>query len=348
MTMKANSNNINYTLPYKNYVEPEVFSKENEKIFAKKWIYVGHTSQVEKVGDFFTFEIATESIIISKDKDEKINAFYNICPHRGTRVEKSESGNKKVFVCSYHGWTFKLDGKVNRAPNFDKDTLGDHNCMTHVQIEIFQSLIFINLDTEAKPFREEYSELVESLEKYTFFDSVKRVRSSKREIDANWKAVIDNYLECDHCKIAHPAFAKTFDMENYNIDTHEKFTLQYSEMKKGDDSDPAHFYWVWPNLMISVYPGEGGNFTTSQILPVSPNKSVAIYSYFFANEELTPKQEELIAFVDQVRLEDFDLVELLQTGFHSRAFDQGIYSPTEHGLKHFHKQYKEAMSMSQE
>lgn len=72
-------------------------------------------------------------------------------------------------------------------------------------------------------------------------------------------------------------------MENYNIDMHEKFTLQYSEMKKDEDSDPAYFYWVWPNLMISVYPREGGNFTTSQILPVSPNKSVAIYSYFFSN-----------------------------------------------------------------
>lgn len=123
---------------------------------------LGHTSQVDKVGDFFTFDIAGESIIISKDKDEKINAFYNICPHRGTRVEKSEAGNKKVFVCSYHGWTFKLDGAVNRTPNFDKDSLGDHNCMTHVQIEIYQSLIFINLDPEAKPFREEYSELESS------------------------------------------------------------------------------------------------------------------------------------------------------------------------------------------
>lgn len=342
------ANKINHTLAYKHYVEDQYFQEEQEKIFAKQWIFVGHASQVAKVGDFFTFEIANESIIISKDKDEKINAFYNVCPHRGTRVEKDKSGNKKVFICSYHGWTFKLDGSVNRAPNFDKGSLGNHNCMTHINIEVFQSLIFINLNPNATPFQEEYEELVDSLKQYTFFDSLKSLRVTERVIDANWKAVVDNYLECDHCKIAHPAFSKTFDMENYNIDTFDRFTCQYSEMKQGDESDPAFFYWVWPNLMISVYPGEEANITTSQIIPIAPNKSLAIYSYFFSTDEITSKQQELIEFVDQVRSEDFELVELLQTGFHTRAFDKGIYSPTEHGLKAFHRQYLEAMDLPEQ
>ena len=345
MTINTKSKQANATLPYKTYVEQQYFDEEKESIFSKSWILVGHMSQLEKVGDFFTFEIAGESIIVSKNNDEKVNAFYNICPHRGTRVEKSASGNKKVFLCSYHGWSFKLDGKVNRAPNFDKDSLGDHNCMTSINLEIYQSLIFVNLDPNAKSFQSEYSDLVESLDQYKFLNSLKRIRTTERVIEANWKAVVDNYLECDHCKLAHPAFAKTFDMENYNIDTFNTYTCQYSEMKQGEEADPAFFYWVWPNLMISVYPGEEGNITTSQILPISPSKSLAIYSYYFSSEEITEKQEELIKFVDQVRKEDFDLVELLQTGLHSKAFDNGIYSPTEHGLKHFHKQYKEAMGM---
>ncbi|MGE8005138.1 aromatic ring-hydroxylating oxygenase subunit alpha [Lysinibacillus sp. NPDC093216] len=345
MTINTFSNKANATLSYKNYVEQQYFDEEKENIFSKKWVFVGHMSQLEKVGDFFTFEIAGESIIVSKNNDGKVNAFYNICPHRGTRVEKSASGNKKVFLCSYHGWSFKLNGKVNRAPNFDKDSLGDHNCMTPVKLEIYQSLIFVNLDPNAKSFQSEYSDLVESLDQYKFLNALKRIRTTQRVIEANWKAVVDNYLECDHCKLAHPAFAKTFDLENYNIDTFNTYTCQYSEMKQGEEADPAFFYWVWPNLMISIYPGEEGNITTSQILPISPNQSLAIYSYYFSSDKITDKQEELIKFVDQVRKEDFDLVELLQTGLHTKAFDHGIYSPTEHGIKHFHKQYKEAMGI---
>ncbi|OZI11224.1 (2Fe-2S)-binding protein [Bacillaceae bacterium SAS-127] len=344
--MKECIEELNYTLPYNDYVDPEVFEKERKQIFLKSWIFVGHTSQVERVGDFFTFEIGGESIIITKEKENNLKAFYNICPHRGTKVERTEKGNKKVFMCSYHGWTFHLDGTLNKAPNFKTSDLGAHSCMTSVQLEIYRSLIFINFDPNAKPLVDSYKELTENLDSYTFFESLKQVRTTKRMIQANWKAIIDNYLECDHCQIAHPAFSKTFDMKNYHIDTHESYTCQYSKLTKGDSAAPARFYWIWPNLMISIYPGDEANITTSQIIPISPNQSLAIYNYYFQTNEISEEQEELIKFVDQVRKEDFELVELLQSGLHTKAFSQGIYSPSENGLKHFHNLIKEAMTIS--
>lgn len=337
---------LEYTLPYDKYVNSAVFEREKKKIFQNSWILAGHTSQVEKFGDFFTFNIANQSIIISRDQNNQLNAFYNVCPHRGAKVEKREQGNKKVFMCSYHGWTFHLDGKLNKAPNFKTNELGNHSCMTQVKIEVFQSLIFINLNPEAKPMIETYSEFMESLGKYEFLNSLKRVRVTQRVIDANWKAVVDNYLECDHCKIAHPEFSKTFDMENYHIDLHDKFSCQYSELtnkEKEEKKEGANFYWVWPNLMVSIYPGEDGNMTISQILPLSPDKSLAIYSYYFKSDELSEDQKELIRFVDQVRSEDFDLVESLQKSFNTSAFKHGIYSPTEYAIKYFHNLYEGAM-----
>ncbi|WP_257346673.1 aromatic ring-hydroxylating oxygenase subunit alpha [Pseudalkalibacillus decolorationis] len=343
MTVRENEKVLEYTLPYKHYVDPQILDKEKKNIFFKNWILAGHASQVEKEGDFFTFEVVGESLIVSRDKNNKLNAFYNICPHRGTKVERSEQGNKKVFMCSYHGWTFQLDGKLNRAPNFDNGNLGEHSCMTHVKLEVYKSLIFVNLDKNARPLSDSYEELVNDLDKYTFLDSLKKVRVTQRMVNANWKAIVDNYLECDHCKIAHPAFSRTFDMNNYNIDTHKNYSCQYSQLKKGGNENQAHFYWIWPNLMVSIYPGEEGNMTTSTILPISPDQSLAIYSYYFRTDEITEEQEELIKFVDQVREEDFELVELLQTGFNTQAFKQGIYSPTEHGLRNFHQRIKEAM-----
>ncbi|MGG1679666.1 aromatic ring-hydroxylating dioxygenase subunit alpha [Neobacillus sp. NRS-1170] len=338
---------LEHTIPYDHYVSPQIFEEEKKNIFKSSWIFAGHTSQVEKAGDFFTFEIADQPIIISKDKNNELNAFYNICPHRGTIVEKSECGNKKVFTCTYHGWTFHLNGKLNKAPNFTTNELGNHSCMTQVKIEVLQSMIFINLNPDAGPMAETYGDFMASLEKYTFLDSLKKIRVTQRVIDANWKAVVDNYLECDHCKIAHPEFSKTFDMKNYHIDLHDNFSCQYSELtnkSKEDQGDHANFYWVWPNLMVSIYPGKEGNMTTSQIIPLSADKTLAIYSYYFKSDEISEEQEELIRFVDQVREEDFDLVELLQKGFHTNAFKYGVYSPTEYALKYFHNLYESAIN----
>ncbi|WP_240374037.1 aromatic ring-hydroxylating oxygenase subunit alpha [Bacillus piscicola] len=338
-TMEA----LEHTLSYKAYVDPQTLTEEKNKVFLKNWILAGHTSQVANVGDFFTFEIAGQPLIISRDKNNELNAFYNVCPHRGTKVEKKDQGNKKLFMCSYHGWTFSLDGNLNRAPNFDTNDLGDHSCMTHVNLEVYQSMIFVNLDPEAKPMKETHDELMKDLAKYDFLDSLKRIRVTEKVIDANWKAIIDNYLECDHCKIAHPEFAKTFDMKNYHIDLHDGYTCQYSKLSNETSEEQANFYWIWPNLMVSIYPGEDGNMTTSQILPLSPNRSLAIYSYYFQKDEMTEEQEELVRFVDQVREEDFELVELLQSGFDTEGFKQGIYSPTEYALKHFHQHYEKEM-----
>ncbi|HLR92402.1 MAG TPA: aromatic ring-hydroxylating dioxygenase subunit alpha, partial [Atopostipes sp.] len=286
-------------------------------------------------------DLVGEPILITRNKDNELSAMYNICPHRGTIVEQNETGNKKIFQCMYHGWTFHLDGKLNRAPNFPENEVGDRTCLKPIQLEVFQQLIFVNLDPTAAPLSFNYDELMEELNHYSFLSSLKLVKSDQRIIHANWKAIVDNYLECDHCKINHPSFSKTFDMNDYHIDPFKNFTRQYSELKKQDSEKQAYFYWIWPNLMLSIYPQGFGNMTTSQIIPITPEKSLAIYNYYFISDDISEEQQELMTFVDQVRDEDIELVELLQTGFQTQAFDSGIYSPRENGLHYFHQRIRD-------
>lgn len=342
MITKESIQSFTPTLPYEWYVNPEIFNKERKQIFSKNWILVGHTSQVKNEGDFFTFDVAGEPIIVTHGMDGELRAFYNICPHRGTKVERSEQGNKKVLQCVYHGWTFKLDGNLHRAPNFTTNELGKHSCMRSIRLEVFRSMIFVNLDPDALSFTDAYQEFASELERYPFMDSLLLVKENRRLIEANWKAVVDNFLECDHCSIAHPAFAKTFDMSNYNLVPCDKFSYQYSTVKGKDDSASVRFYWTWPNMMLSVYPGTG-NMTTTQLIPISAEQTMAVYRYYFTDVNITKEEEDMIAFVDQVREEDFELVELLQMGFRSQAFENGIYSPTEHTLHHFHQLVKKAI-----
>src|SRR5207302_11132341 len=97
------------SLPQKYFVSPEVFAEEQEKIFAKQWLLVGHQSQLEKSGDFFLATITGESVIVIRDQKSAIRGFYNVCRHRGTRLKEYASGHASAIQCPYHAWTYGLD-----------------------------------------------------------------------------------------------------------------------------------------------------------------------------------------------------------------------------------------------
>jgi carnitine monooxygenase subunit len=343
------------TLTYDKYTDPKVLEKEYDLVFSKSWQLVGHVSQLEKVGSFFTTEVAKEPIIVTRGQDEVIRAFYNVCPHRATKLEKSESGKKKILQCSYHGWTFKLDGKLNKAPNFkgEDEACVQNACLRPVRMEILESLIFVNLDDNAKPLIESYGDFFDRLSKFPFLSELKRTSVTSRVIKANWKAFIDNYLECDHCHVAHPGFVAALNMDDYQIITCENYSLQGSIVKPDKnygsvdlnkaEMQGGSFFWLWPNLMLTIYPGPG-NMATIQLEPIDHETTLIVYTYYFRDENLTQEEQDLVAFAEQVRFEDVELVELEQIGFRSRAFNKGRYSSSEKAIVQFHEMVLEALN----
>lgn len=351
----ASNRTFERTLTYDKYTDPKVLEKEIDLVFSKSWQLVGHVSQLEKIGAFFTTEVANEPIIVTRGQDEVIRAFYNVCPHRATKLEKSESGKKKILQCMYHGWTFKLDGKLNKAPNFkgEDEACVQDACLRPVRMEIMESLIFVNLDDNAKPLSESYGDFFDRLSKFPFLSELKRTGVTSRVIKANWKAFIDNYLECDHCHVAHPGFVAALDMDDYQIITCENYSLQGSIVKPDKnygtvdlnqaEMQGGSFFWLWPNLMLTIYPGPG-NMATIQLVPIDHETTKIVYTYYFRDENLTQEEKDLVAFAEQVRLEDVELVELEQIGFRSRAFNKGRYSSSEKAIVQFHEMVLEALN----
>ncbi|MDB5055134.1 MAG: (2Fe-2S)-binding protein [Bacilli bacterium] len=345
-------NGITTTLPYNLYTDPQVLEQEKEKIFSYAWNYVGHINQVEKNGDYFTCEAAGEPIIVVRGQDGELRAFYNVCPHRATKLEKEEAGNKKILQCSYHGWTFKLDGQLHKAPNFKdtEDLCSGSHCLRAVKLETNTSLIFVNLDENAAPLAETYSDFFADLSQFGFIGKLKKYEVKKRVVKCNWKAFIDNFLECDHCPIAHPGFVATLDMSKYNIINGQNCNIQGSSVKSNrNDLDDAEvkegrFYWIWPNVMYTVYPGPG-NLSAIQMIPIDNETTLGVYTFYLEGDDPTKEQKELMAFAEQVRIEDVEIVELEQIGFRSRAFNQGICSPTEHGVHHFALLVQQALGL---
>jgi Rieske 2Fe-2S family protein len=136
------------TLEQKYFVSPQIFAEEQEKIFSRQWVLVGHQSQIAQAGDYFTAEIAGESLIIVRDKRAAIHGFYNVCRHRGSRLIENRNGQLSAAIqCPYHAWTYGLDGRLLGAPHmddvpgFDKADYSLHP----VSLALWEGFIFVNL-----------------------------------------------------------------------------------------------------------------------------------------------------------------------------------------------------------
>jgi choline monooxygenase len=342
-----------YTLPGAWYTDPKIFKREQKRIFRRTWQYVGLTEQIAKPGDFFTFSIDAVPIVIVRDEASQLRAFVNVCRHRGSQLVPDGCGNRKTLQCLYHAWTYNLDGSLRAAPGskdepgFKKEELG----LLPVQIDSWGPFIFVNLDPQAPPLQKVLGELPQLVEATGLpLNAIKRRVSRTYEIAANWKVVVDNYLECYHCPIAHPSFTDLIDLDNYHVTEYDYFSAQTGPVRnsaKGGKSNnlyeigegvQAGFYaFLWPNFMVNIYPGPG-NVSLNLIIPVDPHRTRAIYEYCFVDAVGEEEERDFVKFIDQVQEEDIVLCESVQRGLRSGYFNQGkLMISRENALRHFQK-----------
>jgi choline monooxygenase len=167
---------------------------------------------------------------------------------------------------------------------------------------------------------------------------------------ANWKVVVDNYLECYHCPVAHPSFSDLIDLDQYTIREYDLFSTQTGPMtdkaRQGDRKglyavgagvENGFYVFLWPNFMLNIYPGPG-NVSLNLILPRGTGQTRAVYEYCFVDEVSAGEVEQFISFIDQVQREDIVLCESVQRGLSSGYFEQGkLMLSRERALRHFQK-----------
>lgn len=344
-----------WTIPKAFYTSKQVFEKEKEEIYAKSWICVGHCSEVATPNQYFTRKIIGENIIVIRGKDSVLRAFYNVCPHRGHELLTGAGKSKNVITCPYHAWTFKLDGSLALArncenvANFDKE--GSN--LVALKVEEHAGFIFINMDPEATCVADQLPGFAEKLDEAC--KVVKDLKLAARFVTdtaANWKLIVDNYMECYHCGPAHPGFSDSVQVDKYWHTIHENWTLQFGYARSSEKSfklDPSIVapsfsgFWTWPSTMFNVPPG--GDFMTAIYeFPVDEETTLQHYDIYFLNEELTQEQKDLIEWYKHVfRPEDLNLVESVQRGLKSRGYrgqgrimtDQQRSGISEHGIAYF-------------
>ena len=196
-----------FSLQQKFYKDPGIYQQEMDRIFMKSWLYAGHVSQIKNVGEYFLYEMDTESVIIIREDKDTVNALMNVCRHRGSRVCLQASGTQKLLVCPYHGWTYERSGALRGAnhtyPDFDKSGYA----LKTVNLKIFHGMIFINFDKDPISFDVIEKDLDECLIPYCL-DKTKIAHKQSYPIKSNWKLAVENYCECYHCVPSHPEYAE--------------------------------------------------------------------------------------------------------------------------------------------
>lgn len=352
-------------MPARYYTDPDIAAAETRRIFEKSWQLVCHESDLPGPGARLSATVAGRDILVVRTADGDLAAHLNVCRHRGTRLVAAPEPSGKAIRCPYHGWTYKLDGTLVGAPEarqipcLDKARLGLHR----VRAESFLGFVFVSLDPDAVPLTESCAGLAEAVGRYAGADLVPvgkyRIhdRSTAEEQHANWKVVVDNYLEGYHVPVAHPALMRLLDYQAYAVEIQESYVLFESPLRDKPSSNwTERLYqrlatpmpglteadrrvWryavIYPNTLIDFYPDHVLAWTA---LPTAQDRA-AIPGAFYtrrgesARTRLARRLNIHIGWVTND--EDAELVERVQAGLSTPGYEPGPLSRREAGVGWF-------------
>ena len=339
------------TLPARYYTDAGNFREEMETFFAGMWVCAGRAEQLAKAGDFFLCEPANESVIVTRDNSGGLQAFYNVCRHRGTRMCREAEGSFAGRIqCPYHGWTYGLDGNLLGAPHMDGNGFRREDYPLHtVPIAEWDGNIFVHLVQHPQPLEAQLVDLPQKFAPWTMRD----LRLHKRivyDVAANWKLIISNYNECLHCPILHPALNRITDYLSGDNDRpggayiggSMNFrggaqTMSIDGKRRRDclpglgdgQRDLVLYYTVYPNLLLSLHPDY---VMMHRLWPKAVDHTEVVCDWLFHPAQMAKPDftaDDVIEFWNTTNREDWAISELSQKGISSRAYVPGPYSPNE-------------------
>ena len=331
------------SLPARWYTDPAIAERELTRIFRQSWLYIGPLAHLANPGDYITGYAGGVPVVVVRG-EAGLAGFVNVCRHRRHEVMKGR-GNARMMMCGYHAWTYDLGGQLRRAPRSEGAPgfrLEDFPLLP-IRAETLGPLVFVNLDREAPPVQSVFGEVLDIIARSGIvLDDLEPHSRGEGNSPANWKAMLENYLECYHCAVAHPGFSAAIDVrpDQYRYETHEWFSTQIGPLKQSaltgrgkvppyDVSGPvgeAQYHFLWPNLTISINPGFP-NLSAELWVPDGPVVTRGFSDRFFGRGATEAFIRSMIAFNNQVAAEDDLLTDSVQRGLVGGLPDRGRFLP---------------------
>lgn len=338
------------TIPASWYTDPAMLEREMERVFRRTWQYATSLDRLRFPGNYVAVDVVGIPVVLTRDLDGTLRAFYNVCRHRAGVVAKG-AGNRKTLQCRYHGWLYGLDGSLKNTPEFEGVECFDRAefGLVPIRVETWGPFAFVNLNDDAPSLMEWLGEIPAETARFDFFN-MRQVERRDYHVNANWKVYIDNYLEGYHIPIAHPGLYRELDYDQYRVDTFRYYSSQYAPIRPArkedaagriytalEGDDQAFYYWIFPNFMLNIYLGM---LQINVIVPLGHDRTLTVFEWYFADPgtpETWNQLQDSIAFSDEIQQEDIELCEDVWRNLRSGTYTQGRYSvKRENGVYHFH------------
>jgi choline monooxygenase len=351
------------TLPASWYSDPEILGLEQQRIFRRSWQYGGPAEWVAEPGSYFTCRAGDVPIVVVRGSDGTLRGFVNVCRHRGHEVA-SGCGKRETLQCPYHAWTYDLDGSLRAAPRSDREPGFDFSewGLRPVRVAIWGPMVYVNPTFDEITLADVLGDIPETMRERSLEPEGLEYRGRSREwvIEANWKLVVENFLECYHCPTAHKSFSRLIDVDpdTYSLSTARWSSSQLGPVPKrveaGDTSGlpyvpegpitTSQFHFVFPNWTFNTLPGVA-HLRVIVFEPAGPDRTSSYVDGFWDPGTPDDVIEEMTAFGAIVGGEDKDLVESVHRGLRSGMIEHGrLLLGSEHLLQHFQRLVHEALA----
>ena len=351
------------TLPSSWYLRDDVFALEREHIFFREWLCVGREEELPRPRDHRVLDVLGQSILLVRNGQGVLRAFYNVCRHRGARLCASGEiqANRPAamrggvmpggkILCPYHSWVYDLDGQLVGAPHLDESVgLRVRDVRLHpVGVESWGGFVFVHLTPDqARPFSEEVIAAARRLIRYPFAE-LQIACTIRYEVAANWKILCENYNECYHCGPVHPELCRLVpafrDRGGSQLDWDrgiphrpgaDTFTVSGTSTRRsfpGLDADEQIRHkgeLIYPNLLLSAAREHVAAFV---LQPTGPAHTRIDCHFLFEPHEIDKPEfdpSDAVDFWDIVNRQDWWICEAVQAGIGARVHEHGVFSPME-------------------
>ncbi len=332
-----------HTLPPAFFTSDAFFRLEQEYIFRRDWVCLGHETDIPEPGDYFTSKLAGEPLIVCRGADAQVRVLSNVCRHRGNLLLQG-SGRKRGFTCPYHAWSYALDGRLKTAPHMDKVPGFDKaGCRLPVfASEIWRGFVFVRLEGEGASLVERLETLESVIGNYGIGDR-RSVLVEEESWAANWKCLVENFMEAYHLspmhpKTLHPMMPTTLCERlevgagcsayraNYRPGTPQRrpFPEALTEQERGS----SLLFSIFPNLVLAIGPSTALYLCIFAETPDSLRIRWGLLAH--PGEEGEAAAREYEPLVRAFNAEDKTTLETLQTGLGSRHFQTGPLAPADY------------------
>ncbi|WP_330236882.1 aromatic ring-hydroxylating oxygenase subunit alpha [Streptomyces sp. NBC_00566] len=364
MTTTPVSPSLIATLPGRYYTDPEVFRREQETLLESMWFCAVRSADLDRPGAFRTVQVGRESVLVTRDRTGALRAFLNVCRHRGARLCTEESGEvRRGLQCPYHAWTYGLDGRLAAAPDLTKmpDVDRDRYGLIKVALREWLGYAWVCLADEPPSFEETVENAaVERLGDPAAIEhyGTERLALGKRvtyDVRANWKLIVENFMECYHCATIHPELTEVLpefadgyaaqyyvghgaefgaDVEGFTVDGSAGFGRLPDVAAEQD----RRYYaiTVRPNVFVNLVPD---HVILHRMFPLAEDRTVVECDWLYAPEVVASGADvsKSVELFHRVNIQDFAACERTQPAMSSRAYSGGgVLVPTEHHIGAFH------------